>query len=413
MTHVLHIVAGDIKGGAAKGAYNLHQALLKEGVCSRILTDAKILQEENNIVTVSNSPWRRFMTLGRSQLDQLPLRFYKKPTVKFSTGLTGYDITTDKNYDWADIIHLHWVNHGFFNIKHLAKIKKPVVWTLRDMWPLTGVCHYSLSCKKYVVGCQQCPQLAGDGKRGLTYRLNRRLKKYIQKSHDIRFVCISHWLEERARESLALSDQKIETIYNCINTEEFSSVNKEWARSILGLPHDAKIILSGAQNLKDGYKGFDLCLQALKLLEQDENNLFVFFGRHFDQKSLEEIKMPSRYLGFVEDPLKLRLLYSAADVFVMPSTMEAFGKTCVEAMACATPVVCFDSAGPKEIVDHHINGYKATPYSPEDLAEGIKWVLKESSNTLGEAARKKAVSFFSSEIISKKYKKLYQTLLGT
>ncbi|MEG3066598.1 glycosyltransferase [Acetomicrobium sp.] len=71
--------------------------------------------------------------------------------------------------------------------------------------------------------------------------------------------------------------------------------------------------------------------------------------------------------GFLQDLISLRLLYSAADIFVAPSLMEAFGKTIAEAMACGTPVVAFDANGPKDIIDHEINGYLAKPFEPEDL----------------------------------------------
>ncbi|HYQ56399.1 MAG TPA: glycosyltransferase, partial [Draconibacterium sp.] len=107
------------------------------------------------------------------------------------------------------------------------------------------------------------------------------------------------------------------------------------------------------------------------------------------------------------------ILYSAADVFVAPSIMEPFGKTLGEAMACETPVVCFDATGPKDIVDHKENGYKAKAFNPEELGEGIKWVAQNNKgNHLGKAGREKVVREFSSEVVAQKYIHLYDSVLN-
>ena len=99
-------------------------------------------------------------------------------------------------------------------------------------------------------------------------------------------------------------------------------------------------------------------------------------------------------------------------MFVAPSLMDAFGKTLAEAMACGTPVVCFDATGPKDIVDHKINGYLAKPFESEDLADGIEWVLNASNyDELCLNAREKVVREFDSEVVAKKYIKLYEEIL--
>ena len=124
--------------------------------------------------------------------------------------------------------------------------------------------------------------------------------------------------------------------------------------------------------------------------------------------------MSHAHLGFLSDTLSLRLLYAAADVFVAPSLMDAFGKTLAEAMACGTPVVCFDATGPKDIVEHRVTGYKATPFDPADLAAGIQWVLdlpREWHDALRRDARERAVKRFDSRVIAGQYKALYEEML--
>jgi len=95
--------------------------------------------------------------------------------------------------------------------------------------------------------------------------------------------------------------------------------------------------------------------------------------------------------------------------------MDAFGKTLAEAMACETPVVCFDATGPKYIVDHKVNGYKAKPFDIRDLANGIDWVLnlnEKEYTYLCKNAREKVLREFDSRVIAKKYIELYKEVLN-
>ncbi len=137
-----------------------------------------------------------------------------------------------------------------------------------------------------------------------------------------------------------------------------------------------------------------------------------FFGK-LDKNSIENIGFEYKNFGFVHDSVSLRLIYSAADVFVAPSVMDAFGKTIAESMACGTPVVCFDATGPKDIVSHKVDGYKAKPFDTTDMAKGIEWILKAPNyNELCQNAREKVVSKFDSSIVAKKYIDLYKEILN-
>jgi glycosyltransferase involved in cell wall biosynthesis len=131
-----------------------------------------------------------------------------------------------------------------------------------------------------------------------------------------------------------------------------------------------------------------------------------------DSEAASQCGLEYKNYGFIHDTVTPRLLYSAADVFVAPSLMDAFGKTLVESMGCGTPVVCFDATGPKDIIDHKINGYKATPYDPDDLKKGIEWVAHtDQYEQLSKKAREKAVSVFDSKHIAEQYHRIYDQLL--
>jgi len=406
---ILQIVAGDLTGGAARGAYWLHLGLRELAIDSKIVINGRETFGDKNVMSIVENTQSKILNRIRSQLDVLPTLFYQnRQKVIFSTGFVGFDFTKTREYEEADIIHLHWINNGFVNIKHLSKISKPIIWTMRDMWPMTGGCHYSMSCERYKTGCGKCVQLNSSSRFDLSKTVLNRKVRYIPKNTV--FVGISNWLSETTRESCLLRSFDIRTIPNCIDTKDFFPVDKQVARTILGIQTNKKIILAGAQNINDFYKGFDKFINAIKQLDKSEYYL-CFFGR-LDTKTVDELGFEYKDFGFLHDSVSLRLLYSAADVFVAPSLMDAFGKTLAESMACGTPVVCFDATGPKDIVDHQVNGYKAVPFDNSDLADGIRWVLQSPDYaTLSRNAREKILRCFDSRVVAKQYIELYKSVL--
>lgn len=406
---ILHIVAGDLTGGAARGAYWLHLGLRELAVDSKIMISGRNTFGDKNVISIAENTHSRILSWIRGQLDVLPTLLYQnQQKIIFSTGFMGFDFTKTREYEEADIIHLHWINNGFVNIGHLSKISKPIVWTMRDMWPMTGGCHYSMRCERYKIGCGKCIQLNSSLQCDLSKIVLNKKAKSIPKNTT--FVGISDWLSEKAKESYLLKNYDVRTIYNCINTKDFFPIDKQVARTILGIYTDKKIILTGAQSVGDFYKGFDKFIGAIRQL--DERKYYLCFFGWLDMKLINGLGFEHTVFGFLHDSVSLRLLYSAADVFVAPSLMDAFGKTLAESMACGTPVVCFDATGPRDIVDHQVNGYKAIPFDNSNLADGIRWVLQSPDYaTLSENARKKVLRCFDSEVVAKQYVELYKSVL--
>ena len=168
---ILHIVAGNLNGGAARGAYWLHQALVELGVDSRILTNSVARITDERIYYTTSTKKGKLLSWIRAQIDSdIQLIYPKRKRVIFSTGLVGFDFTKTNLYKESDVIHLHWINAGFVNIKHLSIINKPIVWTLRDMWPMTGGCHYTTGagCENFKFGCGNCKQLGSNIKYDLS-----------------------------------------------------------------------------------------------------------------------------------------------------------------------------------------------------------------------------------------------------
>ena len=407
---VLHIIGGDLSRGAARGAYWLHQGLKKIGVDSLILVQRADVKD-GNIISLTTNKISRLKQIILSNLGQIPVLLYKnRKRVFFSTGFLGNNIFKTREYKEADIIHLHWINGGMLSISQIGKIRKPVVWTMRDMWPMTGGCHYAMDCERYETGCGFCKQLNSQNKYNLSYFVLK--LKRVSFSKNMKMVGVSNWIRDCAKRSMLFKHFDIRTIHNNVNTNVFSPVEKNVARDVLDLPNNKKVVLAGAQNLKDFYKGFDKYLEAIQQLKEKSRLFLLFFGK-LDQNIIKQSGFECESLGFLHDTISLKLAYSASDVFVAPSIMDAFGKTLAESMACGTPVVCFNATGPKDMVDHKINGYKSFPYMAEDLAAGIDWVLSDENRhkELCKKAREKAVACFDIETIARQYAELYQEVL--
>ena len=290
------------------------------------------------------------------------------------------------------------------------RVNKPIVWTLRDMWPLTGGCHYAVDCYRYILGCGKCPQLSSSNKFDLS-RFTVFLKCKLLPPR-IHVVGISHWLSKAASSSKVFTNYSVRTISNNIDTDEFSPLSREVARSILGLSNSERILLIGAQNIADFYKGLDLFLQAIPKIATPNIRL-LSFGK-LSNSVLANLPISHTPLGYLSDSISIRLAYAAADVFIAPSRIEAFGKTLAESLACGTPVVCFDATGPKDIVDHMSTGYKALPFDSSDLARGIDMILSLSQArylAMRNACRERALNLFDSRVIARHYFDLYKKII--
>lgn len=407
---VVHLVSGSLGGGAARGAYWLHKALLEEGIKSTILGQKIVSQGDTTLQRLTNTRLQNLKFAAQNRLNKLSIRLYRQRENRiFNTGFVGMDFKNHPTFLAADIVHLHWVNE-LVSTRSIRNISKPMVWTLRDMWPMTGGCHYAMQCTRYEEGCGACPQLHSNRKLDLTRLVI--VTKRASFPSTMRVVGISSWLSACAEKSSVFQGFPIRTIGNGIDTSRFFPVDKRFARQALNLPLDAKIVLIGANNIQAFYKGFDLFVAAVEGLPVRDVHI-VHFGRG---KGVSEA-MPwvsSSGLGFLTDEVSLRLAYSAADVFVAPSRKEAFGKTIVEAMACATPVVCFDATGPADIVLHRETGYKAQAFDAIDLRRGIEWVLSlrgGDKERLQQQSRERALTCFSSSVIAREYARLYKEML--
>lgn len=416
---VLIINTSERIGGAAVAAGRLMESLKNNGIKAKMLVRDK-QTDQISVVGLKRSWLHVWKFMWERIVIWKANRFKKNDLFAVDIANTGTDITSLPEFQQADVIHLHWINQGMLSLNTIRKILtsgKPVVWTMHDMWPCTGICHYARECRNYEQECHHCPYIYGGGsKKDLSTRIFRK-KKEIYSQASITFVGCSRWLAEKAKVSGLLTGQTVISIPNAINTNLFKPHNKQEARRKCRLPQEGKLILFGSVKITDKRKGIDYLIEACKLLaekhpEWKDSLGVVVFGNQSQQ--LQDL-IPFRVypLPYIKNEHELVDIYNAVDLFAIPSLEENLPNMVMEAMSCGVPCVGFNTGGIPEMIDHLHNGYVAQRKSSEDLANGIHWVLTEPEYAeLSAQACRKAIGNYSESIIAKKYTDVYNKITG-
>lgn len=409
--NITHIVMEDITGGAGRAAYRLNKSLNKINVKSRMLVTKKS-SSDPTIKSIRENKIKKIEGIVKLKINDLYKIRYSPSTI-FSNNLLGSNIIDDSFIKEADLINLHWVNMAtisYNQLNLLSKLSKPIIWTLHDMWPFTGGCHYDEECGRYKTNCGNCKVLKSNKERDLSTKIQKKKEK-IYLDMNITIVGCSNWITECAKESKVFKNKLCINIPNCIDIETFKPVDKEVARNILNIKTNKKIILFGAMSsTSDARKGFKYMLDTMKILDKDKY-IAVIFGNSSEESEIQKY-IETIYMGQLSDDYTLALLYNASDVFVAPSIQENLANTVMESLSCGTPVVAFNIGGMPDMIKHEINGYLCEPFKYESLGDGIEYCAKNTVQ-LGENARKYVEDNYTYEIIGKKYTNLYEKLLET
>ena len=412
MTPLL-ISQSDTTGGAARAAFRLHQALLLSGVQSRM----RVAEKKSDLHTVDGLQGKVAKALGliRPSLGGQLMCLQKSPNKNFhSPSLLPSGLVKELNRSEADVLNLHWINSEFLSIGDIARLRKPLVWTLHDMWAFSGAEHYGPvdDSARWRVGYRADNRPAGHGGMDIDRWVWGRKRKAWQRP--ISIVTPSRWLAACAKASALMHDWPVVAIPNPLDTGQYRPWPKEQARALLGLPTSATLVLFGAiGGGKDPRKGWDLLQPALESLAAQ---MFDVEGVIFGQSAPfnpPRLGLPLHWMGHLNDDVTLALLYSAADVMVVPSRQENLPQSGTEAQACGCPVVAFNCTGLPDVVAHEETGYLAEPYDFEDLAKGIRWVLEDSErhSRLRAAARMRALHLWSPEVVVPQYLKVYEAAI--
>lgn len=397
----------------------LSDALNNNGASSKVMVYFQF-KESTKTDTFSKNHFQK----AKAIFNILAERFLSKAVVKavktpFSLQWFGQSIINHPIIKEADIIHLHWINHGFLSPRFLAqldKLEKPIVWTFHDSNAFTGGCHVRYSCENYHKECGFCPLLKISGKNDFSHRTWLTKRKAYSKLN-FHIVAPSRWMAESIKLSSLMGFRQVTVIPNTIEANVFKPYIKAEARKVLKINPEKFVLMSGFMPSKDDkHKGTSYLTDALDNLAArpgiiKENIVLLIFGNK-DNAPMPEFPFKTIFLGTISNDEHLAKCYSSADVFITPSLEDNLPNTVMESLSCATPVVAFKTGGIPDMVKHLENGYLAEYKSSDDLATGIEWLYhKRNISEIQKEARNTVLTLFSESVIAKKHLLLYQTLI--
>lgn len=407
----------DINGGAARAAYRIHHALRQQGIDSVMHVNQAIAGDW----TVQRPPgkWERALTKARAPFGEVATRLLKTGnSVIHSPAILPSAWPKRLNNSDADVVHLHWVNSEMLSISNIGQFRKPLVWTLHDMWAFCGAEHYTEDFR-WRDGYIKANRPSHESGFDLNRWVWQRKRKHWQRPMHI--VTPSKWLADCVRESKLMHDWPVDVIPNTIDTDNWQPIDKTLARQILQLPTDVPLLLFAAiGGIQDERKGFDLLYNAMRLLDGQIPELEMIILGQYAPRKPKDYGLPVHYTGHIYDDVSLRLVYSAADALVIPSRQDNLPNTGIEALSCRTPVVAFDTCGLPDIVQHKKTGYLAKAFDIADLANGIRWVLQVQSESrvfgnisrISGNARQDAILRFSNHVVAEEYLRVYRRVVN-
>ncbi|KAF0218746.1 MAG: group 1 glycosyl [Geobacteraceae bacterium] len=413
----------DIQGGAARAANRLHNALKSNAVESSMVVMSKKSSDPSVMEIGGYTPNEKIDY--QYILRKLVQRYYIDSSrtdlsnTLFSFAYPGRDISSIPRLQSADLINLHWV--GFFQtpvtIQKLMKLGKPMVWTLHDMCPFTGGCHYSAGCDGYTRDCRNCPQLSND-----PYSLpNAILKDKLElfEGFPLTIASPSRWLADCARKSALFRNCRIEVIPNSIETDIYTPISKDDAKAALEIDPKNIVLMFGADSGNEKRKGFAELEAALARART--NPLFEDIVRRKGitilslgplTADMSKLGMDIKELGHVSDDTLIARAYSAADIFILPSLEDNLPNMMLESMACGTPVLAFRSGGIPDVVQDGVNGRLVPTGDVNALAERLVELVSDKAlrERLGAESAKFVHGAYTPKIQADRYLALFEEL---
>lgn len=415
---IVIINKSDSTGGAAVVSRRLMESLREVGTDARMLVAEK-LTDSPYVEQAAEGVRLKWPFLKERLAIFVDNGFNRDTLFKIDTASDGLPLWRHPLVAEADAVLLNWVNQGFLSlegVKRIAALGKPVIWTMHDMWNMTGICHHAGDCTHFREECGKCPLM---GKHSGPHDLSRRiwLRKRQILPEGICYVAVSNWLAGKARESSLLGNSRVEVIPNAFPVRGEGMERKN---------RDEKLkILFGAARLDDPIKGLPLLVEMTRVLKDKYPELagrleLVTFGNVKNPESLSGIELPHRHLGMLRGEETVRRVYEQGDILVSASSYETLPGTLVEAQAYGCIPVSFNRGGQRDIVDHLDTGYIAEwdadiGRGAENLADGIAWAAGMIADAAAhermlQRMKRNVTDRFSSKSVATAYLNLINSL---
>ncbi len=435
--NILILNSNNKAGGASKACYRLHMSYRKAGIDSTLLIkdvppagithaynywdfQAQKHKEETNSIPkkilyklLYQSGLHKDARFDKELKYQEQILSLRPPGLEvFTFSNSVNDITEHPLYAEADIIHLHFVAAHYVDYSFFKKAKKPIVWTLHDMNPFTGGCHYAGNCERYKMDCHNCPQLAGTINDDYSHtELQKKLDGYqeLNKSK-IAIVSPSTWLMKSSKSSRAFQRFDHHLVPYGIDSSIYKLRDKAAAKKSLGLAGNKKVILFVAYLVDNIRKGYSLLTEAIKLINKDEYVVCTVGAKTPDTSAFNDMEVLQ--LGYIEDEQLLSTAYNAADMFVIPSLADNLPNTVLESLMCGTPVIAFPVGGIPDMVQDGENGLLCKDLTASSLAASIMQFKEYEHSFIPEKISSEACKKYDEKVQVNAYLKIYNSLLN-
>jgi len=409
--NVLHISTADQLGGSARSAWKIHTGLRALGATSRMLVRIRD-SADPDVAAISHGALKLADRAANKLTGMLGLQYCYFP----STAL----LHRHRWFREADVVQCYNLHGGYFSFRALPRLSrlKPLVWRLSDMWPMTGHCSFPGDCERWRTGCGQCPDLPQyPGLPFDTSALLFRLKQGAYARSRLHIVAPSSWIGEQAQRSPLLGQFPLHTIPNGIDPVVFTPRDRAACRRELGIPTDRFMVLVLAHDFRRGTrKGLEFALdhvwQSPDMQERQAGLMLVGKGAATAEPGLPGLVWRH---DLVSDDRRLATIYAAADLYLHPAVFENLPNTIIEAMACGTPAVAFDTGGVKDVVHHRRTGYLARYRDGSDLLAGVLGAIAAPAELAAwrQAGLELIAARFTHQAQAAAFLALYQELAGS
>ena len=279
---------------------------------------------------------------GVRAFNRLAVELEDRWSMKSMLQVQSFALAAQKEFQAADVAHYHIIQDGFFSLKAMPMLTamKPSVWTWHDPWPMTGHCLHPKECGRWKIGCGQCPDLdrifpMREDKTAEAFRQ----KKAIMGRSKLDVIVASQWMLDMAHASPIAEGLSVHHVPFGLDTDLYKPVDKAALRERLGIEPGRVVIALRA--MTSPFKGLADLKQAIDTLGTQVPLciLTVQEAGHFDHLLGRQQVLD---MGYVADHAEMAEILAAADLYVMPSTADAFGLMAVEAMACGVPVLVYE-----------------------------------------------------------------------
>ena len=402
---ILHI-NGTIEGGAANYVFKLHEDLIKKKIKSYLYLPKKV--SKKNIIYPNN----KFNNLYFFLKNLIVRKYFKyllknEETNSIAFFFSNYLKKKIEEID-PDLINLHWIGNEVISIKQIKEIKKPIVWTIHDMWLFGGSRHYILpdhASKDYKKNYTPIKKNIFD----LNYYSWKNKLKNLD--FDIKLVCSSQWLVSCAKKSFITKRKSIIKIPPGLDFNKWKKYPKSTARKALKIKNNEKVILFISAKVFEERKKFLYLYKSLEKIKKQKFTILVIGkqGYHnFENRTHHNFI----FIDYLKSHIKKLLYYSAADLLAATSIVEAFGQVICEAASCNTPSIVIKKTGCASIIEHKKNGYIVE--NKTEINRGINWIFslsKKQKKIIDQNSRDIAVKNYKQSNITKKYIDLYKDII--